>query len=450
MDVFICHCQAQVQPWEVKKHFCKSLTCSNCQSKLTPDEAHFHFLSGCTAAPAARPSSVPLNFEEPAVLTKGVSEPTVKPTEEERNHAAEQLRAIVEEQHVRQRQPRIVRTFEELESNEIREIPIDVPERRNSAADHTMSYCSLLHVFFLGLNSLVRDFATSPYQKHWHEVGNVVFNVTFLAIIFGCNYVKKEAFEESRNKTRRILNVMCVQGSQLSLVTTAAATCFPFLPSLYNVFMNTVFGVESMATSKPGFAHQFVPFFAYFVVALLLLGEILRREFHFTFTSDISANPAEFESDRICPSALIVEKLCVDGEHSHWQAVQSLSEWLRKADVPCLSGIDVRQLVKKIRETGSMKAKLVIESDNPQNFDYVDVNAENLVDFVSRKEPNVYGTEDQTILAVDLAMDSELTSRIIEWNEIHRIYGIFQMSSLQTLGSVFRQKFRFFLVLRKS
>ncbi|CAL2031684.1 unnamed protein product [Caenorhabditis brenneri] len=120
----------------------------------------------------------------------------------------------------------------------------------------------------------------------------------------------------------------------------------------------------------------------------------------------IPSNPAEFESDRIWPAALIVEKLCVDGEHSHWQAVQSLSEWLRKADVPCLSGIDVRQLVKKIRETGSMKAKLVIESDNPQNFDYVDVNAENLVDFVSRKEPNVYGTEDQTILAVDCGINS--------------------------------------------
>ncbi|CAB3411095.1 unnamed protein product [Caenorhabditis bovis] len=114
--------------------------------------------------------------------------------------------------------------------------------------------------------------------------------------------------------------------------------------------------------------------------------------------------PAEFESDKVWPSALIVEKLCGDGEHSHWQAVQSLSEYLRKADVPCLSGIDVRQLVKKIRETGSMKAKLVVETDNHSSFEFVDVNKENLVDYVSRKQPGVYGSGESTILAVDCGL----------------------------------------------
>ncbi|UMM16623.1 hypothetical protein L5515_013559 [Caenorhabditis briggsae] len=148
--------------------------------------------------------------------------------------------------------------------------------------------------------------------------------------------------------------------------------------------------------------------------------------------------PAEFESDRVWPAALIVEKLCVDGEHSHWQAVQSLSEWLRKADVPCLSGIDVRQLVKKIRETGSMKAKLVIESDCAKTLDFVDVNAENLVDFVSRKEPITYGTGDQTILAVDCGLKNNqirclakrgFKVKVVPWNhsiDVERDYdGLF-------------------------
>ncbi|CAI5440616.1 unnamed protein product [Caenorhabditis angaria] len=114
--------------------------------------------------------------------------------------------------------------------------------------------------------------------------------------------------------------------------------------------------------------------------------------------------PKEFESDRVWPAALIVEKLCHDGEHSHWQAIQSLSEWLRKNNVPCLSGIDVRQLTKKIRDAGSMKAKLIVESDSPNSYNFIDVNADNLVDFVSRKEPKIYGNGEQTILAVDCGL----------------------------------------------
>lgn len=81
--------------------------------------------------------------------------------------------------------------------------------------------------------------------------------------------------------------------------------------------------------------------------------------------------------------------------------------------MPGLAGIDVRQLTQKIRETGSMKAKvrvglskamnevgirgektgkntiwkfqLVIESDEANKFDFVDINEENLVALVSRK-----------------------------------------------------------------
>jgi carbamoylphosphate synthase small subunit len=36
----------------------------------------------------------------------------------------------------------------------------------------------------------------------------------------------------------------------------------------------------------------------------------------------------------------------------------SLSQWLKKSGVPGLAGIDVRLLTKKIREYGTMKAKV--------------------------------------------------------------------------------------------
>lgn len=64
------------------------------------------------------------------------------------------------------------------------------------------------------------------------------------------------------------------------------------------------------------------------------------------------------ESGRVWPAALIVDRICPEGEHSHWQAALSLSEWLRDAGVPGLAGIDVRALTKRIRQHGTMRAKV--------------------------------------------------------------------------------------------
>jgi len=94
---------------------------------------------------------------------------------------------------------------------------------------------------------------------------------------------------------------------------------------------------------------------------------------------------AGFESYRVWPSALIVDRICPEGEHSHWQAVQSLSEWLRKQKVPGLAGVDVRLLTKKIREHGTLKAKLVLDADDSNDYHFVDINQTNLVELVSRK-----------------------------------------------------------------
>lgn len=66
-----------------------------------------------------------------------------------------------------------------------------------------------------------------------------------------------------------------------------------------------------------------------------------------------------FESARIWPSALIVDRICPNGDESHWQAVQSLSNWLKEEQVPGITGIDTRLLTKKIREKGTLKAKVI-------------------------------------------------------------------------------------------
>src|SRR5690606_28310158 len=48
---------------------------------------------------------------------------------------------------------------------------------------------------------------------------------------------------------------------------------------------------------------------------------------------------------------------------SNWRARYSLDEWLKRHDIPGISEIDTRMLVRKIREHGSMKGLLTVSKD---------------------------------------------------------------------------------------
>lgn len=78
------------------------------------------------------------------------------------------------------------------------------------------------------------------------------------------------------------------------------------------------------------------------------------------------------------------------GEHcdepSHWRHHQTLSEWMRKENVPGIQGVDTRALTKKIREKGSILGKIVFELPiNTENVKIADPNLRNLVAEVSTK-----------------------------------------------------------------
>ncbi|KAK6024587.1 carbamoyl-phosphate synthase, small subunit [Ostertagia ostertagi] len=124
--------------------------------------------------------------------------------------------------------------------------------------------------------------------------------------------------------------------------------------------------------------------------------------------------PKHFESSRVWPAALIVDKICPENEHSHWKAVESLSSFLQRAGVPGLAGIDVRKLTKKIREVGTMKAKIIIESDEPSAYPFRDINESNLVAAVSRKSPQTFGSGAITVLAVDCGMKNNQIRCMVE------------------------------------
>ncbi|XP_063727618.1 multifunctional protein CAD-like isoform X2 [Symsagittifera roscoffensis] len=93
--------------------------------------------------------------------------------------------------------------------------------------------------------------------------------------------------------------------------------------------------------------------------------------------------PRAFESEKIHAKALIVSTIAED--FSHWDASMSLSDWLFRHKIPGLTGIDTRDLTKRLRESGTMKAKIVLSDTLPDSLPFVDINQENLVAKVSTK-----------------------------------------------------------------
>lgn len=85
--------------------------------------------------------------------------------------------------------------------------------------------------------------------------------------------------------------------------------------------------------------------------------------------------------------------------YSHWQAQESLSEWLTKENVVGIYDIDTRALTKKLRDSGSMLGKITFDSSD--EIDFQDPNKENLVEKISCDKVIEYGKGEKTVVLVD-------------------------------------------------
>ncbi len=103
------------------------------------------------------------------------------------------------------------------------------------------------------------------------------------------------------------------------------------------------------------------------------------------------------ESEKIHAEAIIVSDYSEN--YSHWNAVESLGNWLKKEKIAGITGIDTRALTKLLREKGSMKGKIVFEDEN--EIDFVDPNLINQVARVSCREVITYGNGKKRVVLVD-------------------------------------------------
>ena len=101
------------------------------------------------------------------------------------------------------------------------------------------------------------------------------------------------------------------------------------------------------------------------------------------FTLEQNGMATFMESDKIYASAIIVADY--SEKYSHWNAVESLADWLKREHVPGITGIDTRQLTKVLREHGVMMGKILFD-DQPDNIPEADYEGVNFVDKVSCKD----------------------------------------------------------------
>lgn len=95
----------------------------------------------------------------------------------------------------------------------------------------------------------------------------------------------------------------------------------------------------------------------------------------------------------------------VSDEYSHHAAEKSLDEWLKKHNIPGITGVDTRALTKKLREHGVMLGRIELGSGSGLG-DIEDPNLRNLVAEVScseviRYEPSPSPNPSPTIVAYD-------------------------------------------------
>ncbi len=125
------------------------------------------------------------------------------------------------------------------------------------------------------------------------------------------------------------------------------------------------------------------------------------------------------ESDRIQPAAILVTDY--SEEFSHWNAKESLADWLHREQIPALTGIDTRTLAKHLREHGAMSGR--IEFDAQEVPVVTEVHP---VQVVSCTEVKHYGEGVKKVAVPDCGVKNSqvraLTARGVEvvrvpWNE---------------------------------
>jgi carbamoyl-phosphate synthase small subunit len=132
--------------------------------------------------------------------------------------------------------------------------------------------------------------------------------------------------------------------------------------------------------------------------------------FTYPLIGNYGINEEDFESKKPHVAGVIVYE--ANAESSHYQATHSLKDYLEKWEIPMLSHIDTRAVVKKIRNQGSMPA--VITASKEKNTVNEQILQEEKVPNVSEKLVQTYGNGKKHIVLMDFGTKKSILASLLE------------------------------------
>ncbi len=135
------------------------------------------------------------------------------------------------------------------------------------------------------------------------------------------------------------------------------------------------------------------------------------------------------ESEKIQVAGLIVSQY--SEEYSHWNAAESLQDWLIREQIPAITGIDTRRLTKHLREHGVMSGKIVFEESGTKSQES---GQKNLVAEVSCAEVQKYGSAEaqKRVCLVDLGVQHSIIRGLVARGvEVNRVPWDYDFNTLE-------------------
>lgn len=135
--------------------------------------------------------------------------------------------------------------------------------------------------------------------------------------------------------------------------------------------------------------------------------------------TDENGIPKYFESSRIQIRGLVIHELSTTA--SHWNLDMTLDEWLYRSGIPGISGVDTRDLTKRLRSDGVKMAALAVSDDEIDAAHLQErlacaprYDSEQFMDATSTKHTKIYGTAEDAVVLVDTGTKNAIIRNIIE------------------------------------
>ncbi|MBU6383035.1 MAG: glutamine-hydrolyzing carbamoyl-phosphate synthase small subunit [Verrucomicrobia bacterium] len=139
-------------------------------------------------------------------------------------------------------------------------------------------------------------------------------------------------------------------------------------------------------------------------------GQILT--FTFPLIGNYGVPPSDtWESQKIQAAGVVAG--WINPIPSHWNAQTTFLKWLEEQKVPLICGVDTRALTKLLRKKG-VALGAICRGRAPKQF--VDPNAEHLVQKVSLAQKQIYGAGRKKIIAVDCGMKENIVRSLLQFD----------------------------------